>query len=206
MQLLKTKLGVLKKPEILFFDTDEHINLLDDAHLYLSKTEKEKSRKFVKTIDQQRYTIQRVLLRKELSKKLLIKPDEIQFEYSRYKKPFISNTQWRFNISHSKQVLMIGLIEDAEIGVDIEYIDYQNDLSALVSSVFTPKELMLYKQKNQKDQALYFYHIWTKKEAYSKAIGKGLNINFNSLDLLNTEENNFSSGTRDSFSWAFFTH
>lgn len=100
-------------------------------------------------------------------------------------------------------MLMIGFIKGMEIGVDIEYINHQNNISILLNSVLTKDELIVYRQKRKKEKIAYFYAIWSKKEAYSKAIGKGLNVDFNTLNLEQTKYSHLNSGIKNSFSWTY---
>lgn len=101
--------------------------------------------------------------------------------HNEYGKPL--NDKIYFNISHSKDYVIMALTKEQEIGVDIEYIkDKLND--DLIDYVLNEKEkdfVNLIKTKN-------FYYLWTRKEAILKCIGRGIVKNLKQIDGLN--ENN----------------
>ena len=101
--------------------------------------------------------------------------------YNEYGKPL--HDKIYFNISHSKDYVIMALTKKQEIGVDIEYIkDKVND--DLIDYVLSEKEkdfVNLNKTKN-------FYYLWTRKEAILKCTGRGIVKNLKQIDGLN--ENN----------------
>lgn len=192
-------------PEIYYYNLNNYRSFLEEAKNIISESEKEKARQFVKQNDSENYILQRFLLRKTLAPKLSsMSPRYIEFHYNNYGKPYVLNTPWQFNISHSKDMLMIGLIENFDIGVDIEFVDDKTKVKDLIDLVFTNAEKTCFKESLAKERQAYFYSIWTKKEAYSKAVGKGLNINFSLLDLNQQGTEIASSGFKNGFSWAYY--
>lgn len=81
-----------------------------------------------------------------------------------YGKPFLSKSDFHFNISHSGQYLIIGVDKD-EIGVDIEKI---TDFPVFAYDLFFVEEEIKWFQND----ILRFFQIWTAKEAIIKAVGK----------------------------------
>lgn len=116
---------------------------------------------------------------------ILLKEYNIIFDvndiyFNEYKKPYLLNQNLFFNISHSKDMIAI-VISDMECGVDIEYIDYNRDVDKLKNKVLSKKELNIYIIRKEKIK--YFYSIWTKKEAYFKKRGKGIELNMLNKDI-----------------------
>lgn len=116
---------------------------------------------------------------------ILLKEYNIIFDvndiyFNEYKKPYLLNQNLFFNISHSKDMIAI-VISDMECGVDIEYIDYNRDVDKLKNKVLSKKELNTYIIRKEKIK--YFYSIWTKKEAYFKKKGKGIELNMLNKDI-----------------------
>ena len=120
-----------------------------------------------------------LLVRMQIMHYLGLNNDEIQFGITEYGKPFLQNYyQFHFNISHTRNALVVAL-SDTEVGVDIEKtnsVDYN-----IVERFFTPPEQSyVYMHDNQR---FAFYDIWTRKEAYIKCIGTGLNTPLCSFDV-----------------------
>lgn len=99
--------------------------------------------------------------------------NDISIIYNNYNKPYLLNTNLYFNISHSHNMIAI-IISDNECGIDIEYIDEGKDIDKIVSKVLSKNEIVNY--QNKEDKVKYFFEIWTKKEAYFKMIGTGIQI------------------------------
>ena len=91
-------------------------------------------------------------------------------------RPFIENIpNMDFNISHSDSLVVCALcISDkitARIGVDCEEI-YKKDPLSISKRFFTEKEHK--KILSSENKAYTFTELWTKKEAYLKHLGTGL--------------------------------
>lgn len=99
--------------------------------------------------------------------------------YNSFGKPFI-NAKIDFSISYSHNITILGIIKNGLIGVDIEQIrtiDY-----TLYKDYFNHKEWKFMSQ-NSFNEAVFF-KLWTRKEAVVKAIGKGVFIEFNLVEVL----------------------
>lgn len=98
---------------------------------------------------------------------------DINIIYNEYNKPYLINNKIYFNISHSYDIIAI-IISDKECGIDIEYIDESREIDKVISKIFSKPELFQYQNTN--DKITYFYEIWTKKEAYFKMLGTGIQL------------------------------
>lgn len=98
------------------------------------------------------------------------------FDFMRdaYGKPYIKEGNLNFNISHSYWKVICGFSLNA-VGVDIEEIK-DIDLKEF-GDVFSARETAEIK----KHGILKFYEFWTKKEAASKALGKGFSVSFQEI-------------------------
>ena len=71
-----------------------------------------------------------------------------------------------FNISHSKNVVIMGISDKYDIGVDVEKVrNVESDLIDYISS---------FEEKKDIQTDLNFFEIWTLKESLAKASGKGI--------------------------------
>ena len=83
-------------------------------------------------------------------------------------------TDLRFNLSHTSGAALIAATLGREIGVDIERIRPMEDLEAIGLSIFSAVEGSHWESLRDDDRLVAFYRVWTRKEAYLKAIGLGL--------------------------------
>lgn len=100
--------------------------------------------------------------------------------YNKYNKPYLKDNDIYFNISHSKDMIAI-IISDKECGIDIEYVDYKKDVDKIKTKIMSDKEIKTFNSRLDKHK--YFYKIWTKKEAYFKSRGMGLDFKLLTTDI-----------------------
>ena len=105
----------------------------------------------------------------------------LNIEFEKEGKPFIPDT-FNFNISHSENIVVCS-ISSKKIGVDIEKIRKINVEN--MTPFLTTQEYN--KLLNSRNTDIEFANIWTKKEAFVKAIGKGMSINFANINISNNK-------------------
>lgn len=97
----------------------------------------------------------------------------LDYTYNKYGKPLLADSNFFFNISHSKDYVVC-VFSDKEIGVDIEEISKPITVSNY--HFFHPKEINVLNQNIN-----LFYELWTSKEAFLKKIGTGLSRPLNTF-------------------------
>ena len=97
---------------------------------------------------------------------------EAEIKKGLFGKPYISGGP-EFNLSHSGDYVILAT-SDRPVGVDIE-ASRERQFEKLARKVFHPDEQQQLSDAN--DKSFVFYAIWTCKEAYIKAVGKGFSIN-----------------------------
>ena len=90
---------------------------------------------------------------------------DIKIEYEESGKPYIKDSDFSISISHSKDMALVAINENA-VGADIEVIRPFN--KKLINTYFTPDEIAFI------DSDEKFFTVWTVKEAYLKLTGVGL--------------------------------
>src|SRR5262252_2409496 len=124
--------------------------------------------------------ITRALQRDLLSRYTGESPAAWQFEADRYGKPeILSPRRWnrlRFNLSHTDGLIACAVTFDRDVGVDIEYVRRPTRFMDIAPRVFAPAELIELHRLEPDPQRARFFALWTLKEAYIKARGKGLAI------------------------------
>lgn len=170
-----------------------HININNRTYIQsleridtLSNKEKEKLLSFKFDEDKRRYLVSHIALRMILTYYTSIPMNLIQFEYNNYGKPYLSNyvaLPLFFNLSHTYNKALIG-INNTEIGIDIEYIENFSDFYEAGNIIFSDLEYKNFLAlKNYDEKLNYFYTIWTKKEAYLKALSIGLIDNLKEIHI-----------------------
>ncbi len=127
--------------------------------------------------DAQLSILGRLLLRYGL--KLYNFTDSEEIEYNEYNKPFLKNTELKFNISHSGDIVVCAITDACDIGVDIELIE-NIDVADFKFQMTENEWERVMTSSNSKSE---FYNYWTQKEATLKAQGMGLSIPLLSFEV-----------------------
>lgn len=151
------------------------INLLSE---YLNPEEHERAKRFYFQDNRENFSVARGILRDVLSRYIHTPPTEINFSYNEYGKPFmaeeVGDRPLRFNLSHSCGLGLYAIVVNRDVGVDVEFV--RNDLAymEIVECFFSHKESKILRELPKEQQLIAFYNCWTRKEAFIKALGKGL--------------------------------
>lgn len=165
-----------------FVYTDHHYEQYLEYRALLTDQEIEREEKFRTEILKKKFTISRGILRL-LLQSYNQKVEGVDFCYGEHGKPFLRHNpnNLQFNLAHSHDLIIYGFLHQFQIGVDIEYIRDDFLPNDLVNYVFSDSEKKDYNTLKDSEKKLAFYHAWTRKEAFVKAIGKGL---FQSLEKI----------------------
>uniref|UniRef100_A0AAU2VBR4 4'-phosphopantetheinyl transferase superfamily protein n=1 Tax=Streptomyces sp. NBC_00003 TaxID=2903608 RepID=A0AAU2VBR4_9ACTN len=87
-----------------------------------------------------------------------------------------------FNLSHSGHFMAIALSEHHEVGIDIEMLRERQGREIIAERFFTTEERD-WLSNTPDEKASAFQRLWTAKEAYSKALGRGLGMPWNTFTL-----------------------
>lgn len=141
----------------------------------LSTAEKQKAQTFLRESSQQAYVMTRGLVRKIMGSYLHVDPSKISFRYTALGKPFIATSSpYYFNVAHSKNYALCAVCALADIGVDLEFMTTKRDINMLTKHVMTPEEQLEFSNLPITRQHEAFFEMWTRKEAFVKCLGKGL--------------------------------
>lgn len=142
---------------------------------YLSSDEYELSQKVKFAETRKNFILSRGFLRKQLSRICEEEPSKISLTQNSYGKPFLSDGSIQFNLSHSEGRIVLALSKTDAVGIDIEMVNQQQALD-VAESVFSNYELLELSQFKNSEKVWAFFKGWTQKEAFSKAVGLGLNF------------------------------
>lgn len=144
-------------------------HLLDD-------NEKQRAARFKFDRHRHRFIAAHAACRLILGRYIDNKPDMLEFQFNEHGKPYLTTnpTHIEFNLSHSQDRALIGINQHAAIGVDIEYTGRHPEWYKLARRFYSPDEIDYLFQQPENQQRDIFFQIWTRKEAYIKALGTGL--------------------------------
>ena len=152
----------------------------------LSPDERQRAASFRFEKHRRRYIAAHAALRQILSRYIGKPAEDIVFACNRFGKPFLHDADGMatisFNMSHSGELALAAFARGRSIGADVELIRPVEDFEQIAEAHFTPQEFALLEQGDIASRQRTFYTCWTRKEAYIKAIGKGLSIPLNSID------------------------
>jgi 4'-phosphopantetheinyl transferase len=169
------------KNEIVFTNITNTFDEVDDRlYSFVSDEKKAYLKNFKFIIDRKLSLYAELIVRQKIINITGLKNKEIVFSKGENGKPFLEGfPKINFNISHTREALVVAFSED-EIGDDIERITTA-DLQ-IAKRCFDDAELdFLY---NHENVDLAFFEIWTKKEAFIKSSGIGLNIPLKSFCVI----------------------
>ena len=152
------------------------------AHALTLLNDAEKRRAAAFHFDKHRaaYTLSHAMLRLVLSQYALVRPEEWQFLASPWGKPEIAapalDTALWFNLSHTDGFAVCVAGRVSQLGVDVENVNRKISHDELAQRYFAAAEYDYLRNLPFHLQREAFFRIWTLKEAYIKAEGKGLSI------------------------------
>jgi len=160
--------------DILPEQTEQH-----NYYLFLSQAEKEKAAGFIRPELQQKYIKIRGVLRKILGSYLNINPQKTCIKVAEYGKPFIEENEVFFNLSHTGNKFVIAVSNVDEVGIDLEQYKQRKNLSGLVKKCFSEAEQSYWAELPKSQKEVQFYRFWVRKEAFVKAVGRGISVGLN---------------------------
>ena len=184
VKFISSKDYALKANNLLIFNIylPNFNHIKDELSLFLSSKEIKKSESFYKDIDRSRFIIYRSILKFILAAytKLDVKNINLSLDFN--KKPYLESHPYLFfNISHSEDYAVIA-ISNKKIGIDIEYMSEDFKYTELLPDIFGNNEIVSI--ENSANTKETFYTLWTRKEAFVKALGKGIDEDFKYIPCL----------------------
>ena len=152
----------------------------------LSSDERERAAKFHFAGGRGRFIASRGILRDILARYLGRSASALRFSYGPFGKPALTDdfaADLRFNLSHSGSVALYAVARDREIGIDVERIDPSFIEDGIEGKFFSRNEVAKLRSLHAGKRLRAFFDCWTRKEAYVKARGGGLQISLQSFEV-----------------------
>jgi 4'-phosphopantetheinyl transferase len=153
----------------------------------LSREEIARASKYVFRRDQTHFILSRGILRELLGRYLSVPGESIEISSAAAGKPELAqkvqNVDLRFNLSHSHGLAIFAFSIARELGIDAEFIREDVETDEIARRYFSNVEREELSSLKDADRAKGFFLCWTRKEAYVKARGKGLEIPLDSFSV-----------------------
>jgi 4'-phosphopantetheinyl transferase len=151
----------------------------------LSQEENARADRFHFVNDRNRFVVARGLLRELLGKYLHQAPTGLEFSYGEHGKPSLSggnaSSGLCFNLSHSAGLVVYAIARERDLGIDVEHVRPESAGEDIAKRYFSPREVSDLRRLPPEERVEGFFHCWTRKEAYLKATGMGLQIPLDSF-------------------------
>lgn len=179
---------------------DIHLGKLptDEAKLqqfgsWLDTGELSRAAAFKNPLLRRRFIAVRGALRSTLADYLQADPASLRFTGNAHGKPALLDQPLFFNISHTGDHLAIAVADQPRIGVDIEQIRARSGLADIAQRCFSTQEFSHWQSLPENLRLTLFYRLWTKKEAFVKAVGRGLALGLEHCALEMPDAQSFAS-------------
>jgi 4'-phosphopantetheinyl transferase len=153
----------------------------------LSLEEKARADRFHFVNDRNRFVAARGLLRELLGRYLQQAPASLEFSYGLHGKPSLSGENASsglcFNLSHSSGLAVYAIARERNLGIDVEHVRPESAGEDIARRYFSAREVSDLRMLPPEAKVDGFFHCWTRKEAYLKATGMGLQIPLDSFSV-----------------------
>jgi 4'-phosphopantetheinyl transferase len=158
--------------------------LRDEYAELLSEQERDKAARFRFEHLRDAYLLGRGVTRAILARYLDRPAAGLHFRLGHQGKPYLENGgRWQFNVSHSGSLLVLGVTDIGELGIDIERIWPLPDVRAIAQRFFSANEAAELEALPPDQLYEGFFACWTRKEAFLKATGEGLSRLLESFEV-----------------------
>lgn len=151
----------------------------------ISDDERERASRFHFEEDARRFIVARGSVRSILGAYTQSRAEDLRFFYSAQGKPSL---HWpvsdiRFNVSHSRDLALLGIARGRDLGVDVEWKKEDIEVEKLAKRFFSMAEHRSLLSQAPEKKIAAFFRGWTCKEAFLKAQGMGLSRSLSSFDV-----------------------
>lgn len=160
---------------------------IDSLRAILSADEKARAARYLFDKHRRRFIACRGQVRRILAGYLNTTAADIGFRYGAKGKPALggawSESQIEFNISDSHELALCALGLNRDLGVDLEYVPRRSDFDGLAQRFFAAREVAVLRSLPDEQQRKAFFNCWTRKEAVLKAVGIGLGMPLDQVEV-----------------------
>lgn len=173
----------LKQPE----------KIIDQLAKLLSRDEKRRASEYYLHRDRRRFIVGRGILRKILSTYLNTNAKDVRIRYGPFGKPELDypadDDSIQFNVSHSNELVLYSITKAKKVGIDLEHVHDIFEIEKIVNRYFSEPEKETFGILPKSQRRETFFAFWTRKEAYSKALGYGQYLPFKTIEQHQQNQN-----------------
>ena len=162
---------------------DASASALRGPAVSLSPEERQRADRYHRPVDRGRFVAARRWLRHLLARQLLCVPSEVPIVTDDLGKPRIAGSDLRFSAARSGGIALYATSWTMEVGVDIESIRAAADVDGIAARFFTRAERRALASLPPAQRRDASFRCWTRKEAYGKGIGTGLDFPLDAVDV-----------------------
>jgi 4'-phosphopantetheinyl transferase len=144
----------------------------------LSPDERHRHSRFYFDHDRHHYLVAHALVRTTLSQYAGVEPAAWTFRNGPHGRPEIDGPDpaaaLHFNLTHTNGMVAVAVARSVDVGIDAEGFRQRDTGIDIARRFFAPAESDHLERQPAGDRLRVFLEFWTLKEAYIKAIGKGL--------------------------------
>lgn len=137
--------------------------------------------------DRDSFVAARGILRTILGRYLRRPPGRLSFNYNHYGKPELRDAgdaePLRFNLAHAGGVALYAVTRGREVGVDVELVREGVACEEIAGHFFSRREVETLRALPAEVRTEGFFNCWTRKEAFVKALSKGLSFPLDQFDV-----------------------
>jgi 4'-phosphopantetheinyl transferase len=159
------------------------IDIGDDAMpelvALLSSSEQQRAERYIIDSARRRFVAARASLRLLVGRYLDLPAGMVQFTYGPSGKPYLIGPyagQLHFSLSHSHRLAQFAFCAEEELGIDLEWRHDIKSMDQIVRRMFSPEEIADWFSLPESQRRRGFFDCWTRKEAFVKALGRGLEV------------------------------
>lgn len=156
----------------------------------LTYDEKQRWQRYYFAQDRDYFLKTRYAAKRILANYLECEASSIVWYLGEQEKPYLINSHYQFNLSHSGQYALLAVGYQHPLGIDIESINALTNCLEIAQRFFSVEEINQLERLAETPQQLKdaFFKIWTAKESLIKALGTGLSLSLTAfaVDVSNT--------------------
>ena len=132
------------------------------------------------------FMVGRSMRRDVLSRMGGVSPDRLGFTIGPRGKPQLTTSPdlaLAFNVSHSHGIVALAVARAADIGIDVEAVRPVASVERLARRFLAPTERDAVMARTEPDRSRAFLTVWTRKEAWLKATGRGISVRLSAVEV-----------------------